>query len=102
MLGLGVLTSYAESTRELRAPEGGLVEPCGQLWAAFSPASGETTLLNDVAAALLETIRESPTTSGRLAEWLAAQAAATPEEAARAVEEAVAQLEGAGLAIAGD
>jgi len=34
--------------------EGVLVEPVGELWAAFSPLSGETLLLNDTSAAMLE------------------------------------------------
>ena len=31
-----------------------LVEPLGPVWVAFSPANGETTLLNDERAAILE------------------------------------------------
>lgn len=34
--------------------DGVLVEPLGPVWVAFSPASGETTLLNDESAAILE------------------------------------------------
>lgn len=34
--------------------EGALVEPVGHLWAAFSPLTGETALLNDESAAILE------------------------------------------------
>lgn len=33
-----------------------LVEPVGHLWAAFSPATGETTLLNDESASILEVL----------------------------------------------
>lgn len=33
---------------------GVLVEPLGHVWAAFCPASGETTLLNDESVAILE------------------------------------------------
>lgn len=36
--------------------DGVLVEPVGHLWAAFSPLSGETTLLNDESAAILEVL----------------------------------------------
>lgn len=36
--------------------DGVLVEPMGHLWAAFSPLSGETTLLNDESAAILEVL----------------------------------------------
>ena len=36
--------------------EGVLIEPIGHLWAAFSPASGETILLNDESASILEVL----------------------------------------------
>jgi PqqD family protein of HPr-rel-A system len=36
------------------------VESLGRAWAAFSPASGETLLLNDEAAALLEVLTDGP------------------------------------------
>ena len=36
--------------------EGALVEPIGHLWAAFSPLTGETALLNDESAAILEVL----------------------------------------------
>jgi len=35
------------------------LEPLGAVWAAFSPASGETQLLNDESAALLEWLLEA-------------------------------------------
>lgn len=34
------------------------VEAMGDLWAAFSPASGETLLLNDTSVAILELLSE--------------------------------------------
>lgn len=37
---------------------GVLVEPIGHLWAAFSPATGETALLNDECASILELLEE--------------------------------------------
>jgi len=36
--------------------DGVLIEPLGHLWAAFSPSSGETILLNDESAAILEVL----------------------------------------------
>lgn len=36
------------------------LEPIGSMWAAWSPASGETHLLNDESAALLELLHEHP------------------------------------------
>jgi PqqD family protein of HPr-rel-A system len=41
--------------RYVRTP-GILIEPIGHLWAAFSPASGETALINDESAAILEVL----------------------------------------------
>lgn len=40
--------------------EGVLVEPIGHLWAAYSPATGETTLLNDEAASVIEVLSAGP------------------------------------------
>jgi hypothetical protein len=39
---------------------GVLVEPLGDVWAAYSPASGETAMLNTECAAMLEVLREAP------------------------------------------
>jgi hypothetical protein len=48
------------------------VEPVGTLWAAFSPASGETLLLNDASAAVLEVLGHGPATFEAVAAALAA------------------------------
>jgi PqqD family protein of HPr-rel-A system len=40
--------------------DGILLEPLGEIWAAYSPASGETTLLNNESAALLEVLSAGP------------------------------------------
>ena len=37
-----------------------MIEPMGHLWAAFSPATGETALLNDESAAILEVLEAGP------------------------------------------
>lgn len=47
------------------------VAAIGDVWAAFSPASGETQLLNDEAAAILEVLDESPRTPQEVAEAMA-------------------------------
>jgi PqqD family protein of HPr-rel-A system len=36
--------------------EGVLIEPLGELWAVFSPSTGETALLNDESVAILEVL----------------------------------------------
>jgi len=40
--------------------DGILVEPVGHLWAAFSPRCGETALINDECAAILEVLENGP------------------------------------------
>ena len=40
--------------RRFERVNGTLVEPIGHLWAAFSAATGETSLLNDECASILE------------------------------------------------
>ena len=45
--------------------DGVLVEPMGHVWAAFSPSSGETALINDESAAILEVLESGASnTSG--------------------------------------
>ena len=51
--------------------DGVLVEPLGHLWAAFSPASGETALLNDESAAVLELLESGPSDTEAVASRLA-------------------------------
>lgn len=55
-----------------RLADGVLIEPLGEVWAAYSPASGETAMLNDEAAAILETLRDGPGDPGTVAVTLAA------------------------------
>ena len=40
-----------------------LMEPLGEHWAVFSPASGESHLVNDTSAALLEIFKSNPAIS---------------------------------------
>ena len=42
---------------------GVLMEPLGEHWAVFSPASGESHLVNDTSAALLEIFKSNPAIS---------------------------------------
>lgn len=51
--------------------DGIVVEPVGDIWAAFSPASGETILLNNESAAILEVLADGPATTQQVAEVLA-------------------------------
>lgn len=60
---------------------GVLVEPLGDHWAAFSPASGESHLINDTNAALLEILAaQSPLTLGQACQALAVDLGTLPAE----------------------
>jgi len=49
---------------------GSLVEPLGEQWVAYSPRSGESHLLNDECAAILEVLAEAPGTPESVCETL--------------------------------
>ncbi len=77
---------------------GVLVEPLGDHWAAFSPASGESHLINDTSAALLEALAgQSPSTLGQACEALAGDLGALPAEVDGLVREAFDTFLPAGL-----
>lgn len=59
--------------------EGLLIEPVGHLWIAFSPASGETALLNEESIAILELLEQG---SATVEDIVAALAASCEEEPA--------------------
>jgi len=74
------------------------VELLGDVWAAFSPASGETVLLNDEAAAILEALETSATGNAAIiAETLAADCGLGVEDLDSHVSGALARLEKMGL-----
>lgn len=58
------------------------VEAIGDLWAAFSPASGETLLLNDTSAAMLEILAHGPADESAICAALAADSGLTESEVA--------------------
>lgn len=51
-----------------------LVEPLGSGWVAYSPASGDTVLLNDESAAMLEVLAGGPLDTAGVCAALAADA----------------------------
>lgn len=77
--------------------DGVLLESVGPLWAAFSPVSGETTLLNDESAAILEAVRSGPADTWSVCCDLASDAGLSPEALAPAVSAHWGQLLDAGL-----
>lgn len=77
--------------------EGRLVEALGHLWVAYSPASGETALLNDECAAVLEVLGADALSSERVAGLLSANSGIDTAEAASLVESAWPRLIEIGL-----
>lgn len=54
-----------------RLSDGVRLEPFDGVWAAFSPLSGETMLLNTEAAAVLELLASGPADAAQIAQALA-------------------------------
>ena len=77
--------------------EGILVEPVGHLWAAFSPVSGETALLNDESASILEVLEIEPANSKGVCALLSADSGIEPGELLELVKGSWPQLIEAGL-----
>lgn len=77
--------------------DGVLVEPIGHLWAAYSPASRETILLNDESAAMLEILEAGPATTAEICETLASDSGLAAETLLDTVESSWPRLVEAGL-----
>ena len=73
------------------------VEAVGGAWAAFSPASGETLLLNDTSAAILEVLAEEPLAIAAVADRLAADSGVPKGDVAALLADHWPQLVEAGL-----
>ncbi|MBK9234522.1 MAG: HPr-rel-A system PqqD family peptide chaperone [Rhodoferax sp.] len=73
------------------------VEPMGRVWAAYSPATGETTLLNDECASVLEVLEAGPATTKAICAELAADIGLPAEQLGVLVNASWAQLLEAGL-----
>lgn len=80
--------------------DGVLVEAVGRFWAAFSPASGQTVLLNNEMAAILEVLESSPATSIEVANTLSRESGAPAASVAAAVDFSWETLIQAGLVAA--
>jgi PqqD family protein of HPr-rel-A system len=86
--------------RHARAP-GVRVEPIGAGWAAFSAVSGETLLLNDEAAAILEILAERHALdSEQVCAELARDVGLDPRVVAERIGDSWVQLASAGLIVA--
>jgi hypothetical protein len=83
----------------LRVVAGAQVEPLGDLWAAYSPLSNRTLLLNHEAAALVETLAENPCSLADAITDFGARTGAPAGEVAAWLRDAGAALMAAGLVI---
>jgi PqqD family protein of HPr-rel-A system len=79
--------------------DGVLVESVGHLWAGFSPLSGETTLLNDECAAILEVLESGASDTSGVCAALAQDGGVDAHQFVAAVENGWARLLDAGLVI---
>jgi PqqD family protein of HPr-rel-A system len=73
------------------------VEAVGDVWAAFSPASGQTMLLNDASAAVLGFLSQGPADSAAVCEALSADSGLPEADIAVKLEESWPRLIEAGL-----
>jgi PqqD family protein of HPr-rel-A system len=77
---------------------GSLIEDLGNMWAALSPASGETHLLNDESALVLECLAElGPATAAELAKEMAPDTGMSADDVERRLAFGWASLLEAGL-----
>jgi hypothetical protein len=83
--------------RRFARVQGVLVEPVGHLWVGFSPATGETALLNDEAAAVLEVLECGAAGSATIAQLLSADSGVDASTIAEVVEGCWPRLIEAGL-----
>jgi len=75
-----------------------LVEPLGDHWVAFSPSSGESHLINDTSAAIVEMLScESALTLKQACTALAAEVGTLPADTEGLVHEALQTFVRAGL-----
>ncbi|MDP2006133.1 MAG: hypothetical protein Q8K45_10695 [Rubrivivax sp.] len=77
--------------------EGALVEPVGHLWVAFSPVTGETALLNDESAAILEILEPGPAGTSEVCRQLSTDSGQAVDELVPIVEASWPSLIDAGL-----
>lgn len=83
--------------RHFARTEGTRVEAVGSLWAAYSAASGETALLNDESAAILEILDQGPAATGQVCQQLASDCRVAAHELTEIVEVCWSRLVDAGL-----
>ena len=78
-------------------PPGLVVAPLGDTWVVFSPLSGETMVLNDETAAILEVLREEPGDVATVCDTLAAELGLESSDLATSIGASWTQIIEAGL-----
>lgn len=73
------------------------IEPVGAMWAAFSPLSGQTSLLSDWSAAVLEVLEQGPLSEEGLFLALSSDSGTTVDQVEMMVHPAIRDLTEAGL-----
>jgi PqqD family protein of HPr-rel-A system len=84
------MTRYARTA-------GALIEPVGHLWVAFSQRTGETALLNDESAAILEILESGPADTPQVCAQLSVDSGVTAVELVPLVAASWVSLVDAGL-----
>lgn len=77
--------------------EGALFESVGHLWVAFSPVTGETALLNDESAAILEVLESGPFSTEQVCAELSPDCGVSADELTPIVDASWSRLVDAGL-----
>jgi PqqD family protein of HPr-rel-A system len=80
-----------------RRVDGIQIESMGHLWVAFSPATGETALLNDESASILEVLEAGAADTAAICTSLATDSGIDAHDLAEIVEAAWPRLVEAGL-----
>lgn len=80
-----------------RLSPGTMIEPLQEGWAAFSPASGDTLLLNTEAAAILEVLAQGPADTASVCRALAIDAGIEESSIGQALRHAWDSLVSGGL-----
>lgn len=83
--------------RRFARVDGILIESVGHLWAAFSPATGETALLNDESASILEVLEIEPADTTAICAVLSSDSGIAPDELFALVDGSWQQLTETGL-----
>lgn len=81
----------------LQVRPGVLLEPLGAVWACFSPANGQTLLLNTEAAAFLEVLLEMPRSIAEIDAVMSADGGVPLGSITSILEDTAVDLEATGL-----